>query len=214
MNLLKHKALLAATVASLLTAALVAQAQVPGPNALTNSIFNSVYDNSTMKPSYSAAAVYAPAASGTDTCSIAGSASKTIKVRQVVFTATGAAAGVTEAIAVIKRSTAYTAGAGGTMAQVPYDSINSLTSSTTNAGTSGLVEYWTGNPTVGTAVGTLADPFVYIGTAILGGARYTFNFGDLASPIVLRGVAQNLAVNLNGVTISGNISCRFEWTEE
>ena len=206
-------AITASVLASLLTAGGLAVAQVPGVNSTLQSVFNLVYDNSTMKPTYSATGNFATVASASDICSISGSASKTVKVRRVILSVAGGTTGVTEAIALVKRSTAYTAGAGGTMAQVPYDSVNSLTGAA-NVGTVGFAEYWTSNPTVGTFAGSVADPYVNIATSVLGGTRYTFTLGELGSPVVLRGVAQNLAVNFNGVTVAGAASCTFEWTED
>lgn len=40
------------------------------------------------------------------------------------------------------------------------------------------------------------------------------DFGKLGQPIVLRGVAQSVAINLSGITLTGTVSCTFEWTEE
>lgn len=204
---MKIRTILAATVASLLTAIVVSQAQVPGVNSTLNSVFTLAYDNSTMKPTYSASITgSAPVASATDVCSLSGSATKTVKVRRILFSSVPTTA-VTEPVAVVKRSTAYTAGAGSAIPQVPYDSSNA-------AGTVGMAEIWTGNPTVGTLVGVLAD--IHLGFAVATGAvlPYTFEFGDLGQPIVLRGVAQQVAVNLSATTYSGTIGCTFEWTEE
>jgi hypothetical protein len=189
-------------------------------NSTLNSVFNLVYDNSTMKPTYSASSGFiTPATSTTDVCSISGSATKTVKVRRIIVAATGGTLSVIEPLAIIKRSTTYTVASGGVaMVQVPYDSTNSLTGSTTNAGTAALVEAWTVNPTVGTTIGALADVSFYIGVggtnAPAPGHTETFTFGTLGSPVVLRGVAQNIGVNFNGNTILGTVSCTFEWTEE
>lgn len=208
-----NKSILAATVASLLTAVVVAQGQVPGVNSTLTAAFNLVYDNSTMKPTYSASSQFIPASAATDVCYLTGSATKTIKVRRVIVA--GLASVVqSEPVAIVKRSTATT-GAGVAMSKVPYDSQNSLTSSTTNTATA-TADIYTANPTVGTLVGVLADLYITWGNLTTGvGGTLSHSFGTLGSPIVLRGVAQQVAVNLNAQTlVTGLISCTFEWTEE
>jgi hypothetical protein len=203
---MKYRSILLAAAASLITAVLVAQAQVPGVNSTLNSVFTLAYDNSTMKPTYSATQTGITAvASQTDQCTLTGSATKTIKVRRIWFSNLPTAAAV-EPIAIVKRSTATT-GTGGTLYTAAYDSSNPAT-------TVGLAENWTAAPTVGTYVSTLADitfPF-----AISSGANAPalFEFGRLGQPIVLRGVLQQVAVNLNSTTFTGTVGCTFEWTEE
>lgn len=212
---MKYRSLLAAVGASLVTALVVAQAQVPGVNSTLASVYTLAYDNSTMKPTYSATSVFVPGVGATDVCSISGSANKTVKLRRIIFG--GVATAVqTDPVAVMKRSTAYTAGQGGAMAKVPYDSQLSLSPNSTQVSTVNLAEAWTANPTVGTLVGVLADIYVTYGNLTTGvGANYQFTFGTLGSPVVLRGIAQNVAINLNGFTpVGGVISCTFEWTEE
>lgn len=210
-----RKSLFAATIASLLTACAVAMAQVPGVNSTLQSVFILTYDLSTMKPTFSAASPQiTPASSTQDICSISGSATKNIRVRRIIVNATGAAASVTEPIAILKRSTAYTAGAGSAITQVPYDSTNSLTGAAQTTGTAAMVEAWTSNPTAGTLVGAISEQLFFIGSTTTAGHQITFTFGERGSAIILRGAAQNLAVNFAGNTISGTVSCTFEWTEE
>lgn len=212
---MKRTTLAALVGVGLVSSLLSAQGQVPGVNSTLNSVFNLVYDNSTMKPTYMASSPpITPVASTQDICSISGSATKTVKVRRIVISAVGAASPVTEPLVFIKRSTAYTAGAGTAIAQVPYDSVNSLTGSASNAGTVGMLEAWTSNPTSGTVVGAVLETLFFIGATAATGHEYRFDYGVLGSPIVLRGVAQNLGVNFAGNTISGAITCNFEWTEE
>lgn len=205
---MKHRTLLACVATALLTALLAAQAQVPGVNSTLSSVFTLAYDNSTMKPTYSATTILTPFGGATDVCSISGSATKTVKVRRIIFA--GVASAVqTQPVAIIKRSTANTNGGGYSIAKVSYDSSNA-------ASTVGTAEAWTTDPTLGTTVGTLADLYVQWANATTGlGSVTTFTFGQLGQPIVLRGVAQSAAVNLGGVNYtSPTISCTFEWTEE
>lgn len=211
----RYRAVALASVASLLTGVLVAQGQVPGVNSTLQSVFTLTYDNSTMKPTYSATYVGALTALGTDFCTLTGSATKNVRVRRVIFSALSSTV-QSDPIAVVKRSTANSGGTSVTMTAVPYDSTNSLTNSTSNAATA-VARIYSVNPTLGTLVGLLSDPYYTFGnlTTGVGGGAFTFQFGALGSPVVLRGVAQVLAVNLNSQTfISGQGSCTFEWTEE
>jgi hypothetical protein len=208
---MKFKTLLIAAISALCASVLVVGAQVPSVNSTLNSVFTLTYDNSTMKPTYSATGTGGIPTTATDFCSLAGSATKTIKVRRILLSA-GATAVVTDPVAIIKRSTANAASSGALiMNQVPYDSANS-------AGTSALAEFFTAAPqTLGTIVGVVADPFVTFSnytTGISNGPVQLY-YGEFGSPIVLRGVAQQVAVNHNASAPSGAYyTCTFEWTEE
>lgn len=212
---MKHwKSLLLAATASIATAAMVAQAQVPGVNSTLNSVFNLVYDNSTMKPTYSSTQVFVPVVNATDVCVLSGSATKNVRVRRVILSAVTTAV-QTDPVALIKRSTANSGGTASIPSITPYDSTNTLTPTVANVATAVFTNY-TANPTPGTTVGVLADPDFTTGNLTTGtGSTLTYVFGAHGSPLVLRGVAQSLAVNLNGGTYaSGRMSCTFEWTEE
>lgn len=202
------------------TIVLAAQAQVPGVNSTLNTVFTLVYDSSTMKPTYSAVALFTPPAAGatsTDVCSLTGSATKTVKLRRVFFSGIATTA-VTDPVALIKRSTASTNANGAALAAIPYDSTNSLTNSTSNAATAVVELYATVPVTLGTLVGVIADPLLSFGNLTTGGAQTItqfFTFGERGSPIVLRGVAQSVNINLNGSIYAGGVFyCGFEWTEE
>lgn len=196
---------------ALLAGALIAQAQVPSINSTLNSVFTLTYDNSTMKPTYSATGTGPIATNSTDICSLAGSATKTIKVRRILLSGSATAV-VTDPVAILKRSTANAASSGASiMNQVPYDSANS-------AGTSALAEFHSVAPqTLGTLVGMIADPLITFSnytTGISNGQQRLY-YGEFGSPIVLRGVAQMVAVNHNASAPTGAfITCTFEWTEE
>ena len=206
---MRLRTLFLSALAVVATATLALQAQVPGVNSTLQSVFTLAYDNSTMKPTFSANGTLAAAASATDICVLSGSATKTVKVRRVYFT--GNATAVSSlAVAVVKRSTAASGGTSTVLTQVPYDSQN-------GAGTVAVAETFTANPTVGTLVGVLADVYYTYNnlTTGVGQGPYTFTFGQLGQPVVLRGVAQSIAVNLGGATVAGGvITCGFEWTED
>lgn len=192
-------------VALLGTSALAVNAQVPGVNSTLATVFTMAYDNSTMMPTYSATiAGQTAVASATDQCTLTGSASKTVKVRRIFFTNVPTVA-ASEPIAIIKRSTAST-GAGSTIPTGAYDSANPTS-------TVGLAEFWTAAPTVGTQQSVVADliySFAVAGTNVV----RVFTFGELGQPVVLRGVAQSVSVNLNATTFTGTVGCTFEWTEQ
>jgi len=165
----------------------------------------------TPKATYSATALgtgagLVPANNATDIVYIAGSSTKTIKVQRIILTATQTTAAVRDVL-LIKRSTANT-GTSTALTKVPNDS-------TSAAATASIVSY-TANPTVGAAVGTVYAEKVNISTTALGGGKLDVNFTDiLGQPVVLRGTAEGLAVNLNGVTSAGAaIFCTVFWTEE
>lgn len=204
---MRYRSILLAVAASLATALVVAQAQVPGVNSTLQSVFTLAYDNSTMKPTYSATGSYVPAAATTDTCSLTGSATKNVRIRRVIIAGVGSAV-QNQNVAVVKRSTANSGGTSTTPTVVPYDSSSAV-------GTA-VMRAYTANPTLGTTVGTVIEPLVKFGDLTTGPAEtYEIKFGELGSPLILRGVAQVAAVNLAGVTITTPVvNCTFEWTEE
>lgn len=204
---MKLKALIAASLASLLTAGAIALAQQPGVNTNFATVWTLVWDASTTKPTYSASLNgITPVSSGTDICTISGSSTKTIRIRKVVFGGSAATTAVTEPVSIVKRSTADTAASGSKPTIVAYDSQS--------AAATAVVEVWTANPTLGTLTGVLTD----IGMQFLGQGTYNpvtdFRFGRLGSAAILRGTAESLSVNLSGITLTGTLSCTFEWTEE
>lgn len=208
---MRYRTLLACIATAVLTGLLAAQAQVPGVNNTLSTVFTLAYDNSTMKPSYSATSFGTVPALSTDVCSLTGSATRRVKVRRIIISGQNSVQ-VSEPIAIIKRSTA-SSGAGEAMTKVAYDSNNA-------ASTVGTAERWTAAPTtLGTIVGTLADVFVAFANLTTGvvAAPYVFMFGQLAQPVVLRGIAQSLNVNMEGqggAVAGGTLVCTFEWTED
>jgi hypothetical protein len=151
----------------------------------------------------------APAASATDIFTITGSASKTVRVTRVRVSGTETTAGHAT-FQLIKRSTADTAGTSAAVSAVPLDS--------TDAAATATVLSYTANPTLGTTVGTVAASRIFLPApaTATGEESLLFTFGDLAAKaLVLRGTSQVLAVNLNGVTVTGgSLHIEVEWTEE
>jgi hypothetical protein len=149
-------------------------------------------------------------ASATDVFLINGSASKTVRVTRVAVSGSVATTASYIDISLIKRSTANSAGTSSATAVVPLDSGDA-------AGTAVVLQY-TANPTVGTAVGAVAAvryfaPITATATVL---TPAEFKFGDdNGRTLVLRGVAQGLAVSFNtGPALVGTFDIMVEWTEE
>lgn len=168
------------------------------------------------KPTYAAStALFTPVSSATDIAILSGSSSKTIKLLKckVTFTTTSTTAHLWY---LLKRSTANTNGSAtlNNTTKVPLDS-NFAASSVNACG-----HYSTANPSTGSLVGTVnaavGVPGPYNTTLVgLEIVLYDASQGGFP-PVVLRGTAEQLSVNLNGVTLGGtsNVIVNWEWSEE
>jgi len=173
------------------------------------------------KQTFGIASNFTPAATPTDLVIIEGSSTKTVRVVSMVIGTTNTAAG-SQAFFLIKRSAADTTGtfvSAGT--PVPFDSNNA-------ASTVNRVGHFTANPgALGTAVGTInqvraaspvAIPATWAGIRELGDVEMMpwGPVSKLDQPIVLRGVAQTLAINFNGTAlVAGQTHIyRIIWIEE
>lgn len=164
------------------------------------------------KATYAATATIAPASSGTDLLTITGSATKTVAVTHLSCTGTATAVGAGTLVA-LKRSTANTSGTSAAVTAVPVDSANA-------AGTATVLNY-SANPTTGTLVGNVASAIITLtpaATTTFGAPPVKVDFGPRPGeqPIVLRGIAQVLALNGAGVSLPAGASllCNLAWTEE
>lgn len=203
---MKLRHLIAPTIVSLLTAGAIALAQSPGVPSTFPVTWQLMWEASTLKPTYSATKNIGVAGSATNICQLRGSATRTVRLRRILLSGTAAAV-QSELIGIQKYSTAF-AGNGASTTAVPWDSQA--------AAASAAVESWTANPTAGTLVGSLIDPFFTWNNATTGvGAPLVLTFGERGSAAVLRGVAQSITVNMNANPGTSNfVSCTFEWTEE
>lgn len=143
--------------------------------------------------------------STTDNARMPGNASNTVLVYKVIVSCTQTTAG-NITLTVNKRSTAGSGGTSASMTVVPMDSNYS-------AGVSAPVSYTGTGPTVGTPVGAVDN--YKLGCMATGTATpndiYILNLWQ--KPIVLRGTAENLAVNLGGAITGGNLTVTFFWIE-
>lgn len=162
---------------------------------------------------YSAAVTpFTPAASPDDIFTITGSASTTVRVTRIVFSAV-ATAPTNRRVRLVKRSTADTGGTSAVVTAVPHDSASAAATAT--------VLSYTANPTSGTFVGNLRArivgiPMINPPSEATMSVVPEYTLGNLTDePIVLRGTGEVLAINLQGLTLTGGaVNCYVEWTEE
>lgn len=189
----------------------VAVAQQPGVNSTLNAVFAVPIDNKA--PTYGAGIRgLVPAASATDIFTLCGNATNIVRVSSVVASGRATAvAGVD--VSLVLRTTANSGGTSSTVTIQKFDS------SFSNAASVALA--YTANPTLGTAQGGLAGMIstkqLTVGnlTTGVGNGEVLWNFGNRPAGMpVLRGVAQCLAVNLNGQSASGGLfAVAVEWNE-
>ena len=161
-----------------------------------------------LKATYSATIFnLAPATLATDVFTITGSATKTIRITRITTSGTQTTGGSINVI-ILKRSTANTAGTFTAQIAVPH-------SSTSAAATATVLAY-TANPTLGTLVGNVRSRKVFMNATTGASDEYISEFGTRNSQaIVLRGINEVVAVNVNATTLAGeSLDVSIEWTEE
>lgn len=154
------------------------------------------------------------AAAATDFAVLTGSATKVIRVIHVEVSGIQASAGNVEtSIQAFVRTTADTAGTATTPPVVAHDQNAA-------AGTA-VFNVYTANPTVNDATARLIrSQKVLLNLAVPAAGsestRFVLDFMNRPSQaIVLRGVAQQFALNLAGVTLtSPSVDVSIEWSEE
>ena len=161
--------------------------------------------------SATSAIAFTAAATPTDIFTIYGSATRTIKILRIGFSATQTTA-ATANIVLIKRSAANTGGTIATATSVPHDAADPTATAT-------IVNYTANATALGAAVGTVKALRAYIPAPATATPQtfYEIIFGgnNNEKPIILRGTSQGLAINLNSTTITGNLfTCWVEYTEE
>lgn len=168
------------------------------------------FDQEKNLPTYrasTAAGGIALAATATDIAILPGNATNTVYVTKIIISGIQATTG--EAlINIIKRSTANTVGTSAAMTSVQLDSADGNAVS--------LPLSYTANPTPGATVGIVDSIYLAVnGITAAQPSYYVFNFGERGKGVKLSGVSQGLAVNLNGVTLTGgNFVITYEWREE
>jgi hypothetical protein len=163
---------------------------------------------------YAATAVaLVPASAATDVACITGSATKVIRVLSIRVSGAGTLQSIP--VLITKHASVNTGGtaATGTALPVPYktDSNDVAPSATTIS--------WTANPTIADASPGIIDGAIvtFQPATAVGGTPFQLSFLThiYNEPTTLRGVAQQVCVNLNGATIvAGSLTISFLWTEQ
>lgn len=155
-----------------------------------------------------------PASSATDVACITGSATKVTRVQWVRLSGTAGTL-VTLPILLNKHTVANTGGTAATSTALPapmkMDSSDGAATATTTA--------YTANPTIDSSATQLDVITASLNTtsALVNGTQAYFNFlsHQYLKPPVLRGVAQQVCVNLGGISVtSGLLAVSFGWTEQ
>lgn len=152
------------------------------------------------KATYAASIDYfTPYATPTDVMTIGGSASKTVKIHKIILSGTQTTAGINKWY-LIKRSTADTSGTSSAATIVPLDS--------TSAAATGTVKKWTAAPTIAGTVGTIRTLSVLAPAPASVSSADLVLFDDMhtGQPIVLRGTAEEVALNFNGAAVPSGMS--------
>jgi hypothetical protein len=161
------------------------------------------------KATYVASGTVVPVTGATDLVTIIGSATKLVKLVRVIFSGTITTAAINGSVSIVKRSTADTAGTSTAPTIIALDS--------NNAAATAVLAAYTANPTLGTAVGTIWQAkYLYVIAASGNPNVLTIDFSQLGQSATLRGVAQQLALNLNAVAFAtaGSVDYSFVFTEE
>jgi hypothetical protein len=159
------------------------------------------------KRTYSAAFNLFSVTTVTDLFQIIGSATTTISINKISFTAYQTTAAQL-LFTVAKRSSVNTGGTSTAATLVSHDSTDS--SATT------VCSIYSAVPVSGSNVGNIRSCSMLVGPAnAQNSSSYTFDFGSNSKPIVLNGVTQALVLNLGGATMTaGSVYISIEFTEE
>src|SRR5260221_11992941 len=147
------------------------------------------------KATYVASGNVVPVTGATDLVTIIGSATKLVKLMRVIFSGTIVTAAINGSVSLVKRSTADTAGTSTAPTIIPLDS--------NNAAATAVLAAYTANPTLGNTVGTIWQAkYLYQIAASGNPTVLMIDFSQLGQAGTLRGVAQQLGLNLNAVALA------------
>lgn len=171
-----------------------------------------VLDDIPRRATYSAAVLgLLSAATATDIFTIAGSATRRVRVMRIEVSSLRTTAGISD-VQLVRRSTANTGGTSAARVASPHGSNDPAATAT--------VLSYTANPTtLGTLVAAIraSKIFAPAATSIAQPSIVVWTFGEErgAKNVELIGTSELLAVNLNGATVTGgNWNLSIEWTEE
>lgn len=152
----------------------------------------------------------APVASATDLFTIYGSATNVVRVKWVKCSGISTA-NANYLVSLVKRSTADSGGSSTAPTLVPMDSSDSAATA--------VVAAYTGNPTTGSAVGTIDTGSLItntLATTSIEPSPLVFNSGaDNEEEFTLRSATEGLAINGRGASASAGaaLDCTVEFTE-
>ena len=158
-----------------------------------------------LRPASYAASKSFAGSSTTDNAVLPGNATNTVLVTRVIVSCTQTTAG-NVTLSLIVRSAADTSGTSAAMTAVPDDS-------TFAAASSAPLSYTGTGPTAGTAVGNVDTYQLGCMATATASPNDIYILDRRLKPIVLRGTAQQLAVNFGGAITGGNLTVTFEWEE-
>lgn len=150
---------------------------------------------------------YTPPASATDTLTIQGSGTKTVKIRKIIghYTCSTSAANTPWVTTILRRTTANSGGTSSSVTGIPLDSASSTVTA--------VVKTYTANAaSLGTAVSgnILVYPYKaeeFSSSSAVNGVSQpgTVLFDDAiaGAPLTLRGTSEYLCINLGGVSQPG-----------
>lgn len=177
-------------------------------SSVTNGLAVDIVRTPTPSTTYSVAvSSITPAVTATDLVTIYGSSTKTINILNIWVTGVQTTAGQAQFV-LVKRSTANAGGTSTAPVKVVYDSLD--------AAATAVILAYTANPTtLGTSIGNVkADRIFLPGAASASDAQGLLWSFVNGKQMILRGAAQGIGINLNGVTIAGgSINVNIEWTE-
>lgn len=181
-----------------------------GAPALASNFGDVTLKPSTMRTYSVTTSFFTTAASATDIATLSGNASNTAVLLGCYVTIQPTVAGQCNYF-LTKRSTANTGGTSTTDTGIPQDSADSACVS--------VARKYTANPTTGTAVGNVYGTGWYNSTAGSTGQPVTiplYEAKPMGKAITLRGTAESVAVNQNGVTngVSSTASITWVWGEK
>lgn len=206
------------SIGLLLSFTLGANAQCVGVGTINNSPQpGTVCQQDSVVPTYHAVGVaIAIGTAPTDVSCITGSATKIIRLKKVRLSGTASTA-INISVYLTKHIVANTGGTPATGTALP----TAYPMDSTNPTVSATLQAYTANPTIADAASTIinaATLFLPVTSTASGPGSVIFDWGSggiaLEGPI-LRGIAQQVCVNLNGVTApsSGLLNVQWVWTE-
>lgn len=149
-------------------------------------------------------------ASATDIFTLTGSATKKVRVTRVEVNGQQTTA-ASALIVLLKRSVANLTGTHSAPTIVPQDSGSAAATATVLA--------YTANPgTLGTLIGNIRNAWLFLAAPATTAAteKLALDFGNRpAQAVVLNGIAEVFAINLNAATVTGGtFNVTVEWSEE